>query len=311
MMHMGALFRSRAWSLLEPDYSHECILSGFGDFGGSDYAGAARTSDGNTIIVYLPTKRTVTVDLTKISGVQAKAWWFQPGTGIANLIGTFPATGEMQFTPDTSGDWVLVIDNADADLPPPGSSNEPVPVELLGFFASVSEARITLHWTTASESGNYGFDIHRSVQGRDFERIGFSPGKGTVSTPTIYAYVDSNVTKGTYFYRLTQTDLDGHTRVVSSLTVDVAGPREFQLHQNYPNPFNPRTTLSYALTESAFVSLKVFGVSGAEITTLVEKTQSAGYYSINFDAMNLSSGIYFYQLRIDGRVLTKKMLLFK
>jgi hypothetical protein len=55
----------------------------------------------------------------------------------------------------------------------------------------------------------------------------------------------------------------------------------------------------------------VFDVSGVEITTLVEKNQSAGHHSISFDAANLSSGVYFYQLRVDGRVFTKKMLLFK
>ena len=63
-----------------------------------------------------------TVDLRQIAGGEAKAWWFNPRDGSAQLIGTFPTTGSQAFTPAASGDWVLVLDNASLDLPAPGVS---------------------------------------------------------------------------------------------------------------------------------------------------------------------------------------------
>ncbi|MFH0736756.1 MAG: T9SS type A sorting domain-containing protein [bacterium] len=90
-------------------------------------------------------------------------------------------------------------------------------------------------------------------------------------------------------------------------------PILYQLFQNYPNPFNPSTKIRYDLPESKFVSLKIYDVVGKEITTLINKVQSAGTYEISFDASmfngGLASGIYFYQLAVDANIITKKMLL--
>ena len=86
----------------------------------------------------------------------------------------------------------------------------------------------------------------------------------------------------------------------------------FDLAQNYPNPFNPTTRISYMLPSSEFVNLKVYDIIGREIQTLVSEVQTAGTYSINFDANELTGGIYFYRLQIgDKFVETKKMLLIK
>ncbi len=84
---------------------------------------------------------------------------------------------------------------------------------------------------------------------------------------------------------------------------------EFELYQNYPNPFNPLTVIRYQLSEGGFVSVKVFDLSGKEISTLVDEVQSPGFYSINFDGSGLASGIYYYQLVTDDVKLTKKLLL--
>ncbi len=86
-------------------------------------------------------------------------------------------------------------------------------------------------------------------------------------------------------------------------------PRESQLQQNYPNPFNPTTRISYSIRESGFVSLKIYDVLGKEIHTLVNEFQAAGTYAVELDANKLSSGAYFYTLRIgDDFVETRKML---
>lgn len=88
-------------------------------------------------------------------------------------------------------------------------------------------------------------------------------------------------------------------------------PARFELKQNYPNPFNPVTKINYQLPVSNFVRLKIYDILGKEIMTLVNEKQNAGSYSVNFDAGNLSSGIYFYQLTTDGYSDTKRMVLIK
>jgi hypothetical protein len=88
-------------------------------------------------------------------------------------------------------------------------------------------------------------------------------------------------------------------------------PSEFNLQQNYPNPFNPSTAISFQLSISGYVSLKVYDVLGNKVTTLVSEVKSAGNYEVKFDASQLSSGIYFYKLQEGSSVETKKMILLK
>lgn len=85
----------------------------------------------------------------------------------------------------------------------------------------------------------------------------------------------------------------------------------YRLFQNYPNPFNPKTTISYEINSAGFVSLIVYDLLGREIKTLVNEEKMPGKYTINFIGDNLSSGIYFYQLRINNYVENKKMILLK
>jgi WD40 repeat protein len=119
-IRLGSLFHSRAWHQLIPDEKHEIVVDGLGEFLGLDYLAAARTSDGVTVIAYLPSRRTFTVDLTKISGKAVAAWWFNPSSGKVIFAGQFPTIGKQEFTPAQEGDWVLVLDDADRHLPAPG-----------------------------------------------------------------------------------------------------------------------------------------------------------------------------------------------
>ncbi len=92
---------------------------------------------------------------------------------------------------------------------------------------------------------------------------------------------------------------------------DLNVPKNYSLSQNYPNPFNPSTVIKYQIPNSTFVSLKVYDILGNEVGTLVNETMNTGSYEIKFDGSNLSSGIYFYQLKTNGYTATKKLILLK
>ena len=100
----------------------ELVIESFDRNGQLVFNEIARTTNGATVIAYVPSQKEITVDLRRITGGEVKAWWFNPREGSAQLIGTFPTTGSQAFTPAASGDWVLVLDNASLDLPPPGGS---------------------------------------------------------------------------------------------------------------------------------------------------------------------------------------------
>lgn len=85
----------------------------------------------------------------------------------------------------------------------------------------------------------------------------------------------------------------------------------FSLSQNYPNPFNPVTRISFSVPKQSFVSLKIYDILGNEVRTLFRGVKSTGSYTINYDASELSSGIYFYRIQADNFTDIKKMTLLK
>jgi len=86
---------------------------------------------------------------------------------------------------------------------------------------------------------------------------------------------------------------------------------DFELHQNYPNPFNPSTSVQYAISSRQFVTIKVYDILGKEVATLVNEVKPAGEYKVEFNAVNLPSGIYFYRIQAGSYINTKKMILLR
>ena len=155
------------------------------------------------------------------------------------------------------------------------------------------------------------------------------------TSPCIGAAIDSILVGSTMYY-CPPIDFEGNPRPNPSGSMPDIGayespegivgveedlsllPTEYALYQNYPNPFNPTTTIKYSIpsvisTEgrNLKVTLKVFDVLGNEISTLVETEKPIGSYEVEFDAINLSSGVYFYQLNAGSFVETKKMVLLR
>jgi len=88
-------------------------------------------------------------------------------------------------------------------------------------------------------------------------------------------------------------------------------PKSFALQQNYPNPFNPSTKIRFELPASGFVSIKLYDVLGREVAVLVNENLTAGVKEVDYNAVNLPSGVYFYTIKTGSFVDTKKMVLTK
>ena len=203
-----------------------------------------------------------------------------------------------------------------------GPNDAVLPVELSSFIASVSGRDVILNWSTTSELNNSGFEIERldlrngSSGNSNWNKIGSISGNGTTTSQSNYSFSDKNLAAGNYSYRLKQIDFNGNFEYFNlSNDVNIGVPNNFALSQNYPNPFNPTSKINYELPVDSKVSIKLFDMSGREVMTILNETKTAGYYSVNFNGANLSSGVYFYRISADGNgktfVATKKMALIK
>ena len=85
----------------------------------------------------------------------------------------------------------------------------------------------------------------------------------------------------------------------------------FGLDQNYPNPFNPSTTINYSIKQAGAVTINVYNPMGQKVATLVNETKAAGHYSVRWNAESHASGMYYYRLKANIEVITKKMTLIK
>ncbi len=117
---------------------------------------------------------------------------------------------------------------------------------------------------------------------------------------------------GKYNYRLKQIDFNGNYEYFNlGNEVGIGIPAKYDLAQNYPNPFNPTTNINYDIPFDGRVSIKIFDMSGREVLILVNDIQPAGYYTVNFNGTNLSSGAYFYILKSGNFAESKRMMLVK
>ena len=193
----------------------------------------------------------------------------------------------------------------------------PLPVELTSFTSNIAGRDINLNWTTATELNNSGFEIQKQysitgTQYSDWSKIAFLKGNGTKNTPTNYSFQDKNLNMGKYKYRLKQIDYNGNFEYHNmNGVVEISAPSKFDVSQNYPNPFNPTTKIDYQVPENGKVKLIIYDMLGKEIKNLVNETEQAGFYSIEFNAGSLASGMYIYRLSFDGGnnkfLITKKM----
>ncbi|MDD5360910.1 MAG: T9SS type A sorting domain-containing protein [Ignavibacteria bacterium] len=229
------------------------------------------------------------------------------------------------FTPYTSSTSAVNIMHIDAyysgakvngnasvyTISPAGSvyklQDSPLPVEMASFTYSTSGRNVNLKWITSMEQNNAGFEVYRINDGLDkntisnWTKVGFVQGKGTVNGNTEYNFTDNGLNTGKYDYRLKQIDYNGNFQFYNlNGLVNIGTPSKISLGQNYPNPFNPVTTIGYEIPQDSKVTMKVYDITGKQITSLVNESQTAGYHTVKFDASGFSSGMYFYKIFVSG-----------
>jgi hypothetical protein len=191
-----------------------------------------------------------------------------------------------------------------------------LPIQLASFVGSYVGNSAKLEWSTVSEVNNYGFNVQRR-NGDNYVTIGFVAGKGTTVEPQSYSFVDKDA-HGSIEYRLEQIDNNGLNTYFGPIMVNPNSvdneivPALFKLNQNYPNPFNPSTKISFSLANDNYTTLKIYNILGVEVATLYAENAEAGkLYTINFDAKNFPSGLYFSKLVSGNNVEVRKMVLMK
>jgi hypothetical protein len=193
--------------------------------------------------------------------------------------------------------------------------SSPVPIQLASYTASLIRGNdVEVVWHTVSETNNYGFEVLRKRGNLgDWRKLTFLQGHGTTLVPQSYSYMDRSVPIGTYSYRIRQIDLDGKSETFPEMEVNVGlEPGKFVLAQNYPNPFNPTTTIEFVVPQAGWVILKVYNMLGQEVATLQDgNVEGNKVYATEFNAGGLASGLYYYQLRGAGTILTQRMLLLR
>lgn len=217
--------------------------------------------------------------------------------------GSTPKTLETQLKFSSTGNGVN-----------PSTAGNPIafPVELSSFTAAIQNKAVVLNWVTATEINNYGFEVEKSFDKVNWNKIAFKNGYGNSNSVKDYTYTDNEITKnGIYYYRLKQIDNNGDFEYSNIVEVNVNIPIKFEVSQNYPNPFNPVTNISFNLPEANNVTLYIFNAIGQQIKTINAGYKEAGKHTIEFDGSSLNSGVYFYKVEAGNNSMIRKMALIK
>lgn len=272
MEYMQRLFVSRYWHTLQPDFNHGVLTAGYGAVGTTSYATAAANK--TSIIAYLPSRREVSVNTSVLDGEFVNAWWYNPSDGSAIFVGSF-AKGNMTITPPSTGDWVLVVDDASQNFPAPGGgrpntdvppppSTPAAPSNLVASPTSASA--VTISWTDNSRNET-GFRLERSVGAEPFILI-------TTTTGTSFSDEDLNAST-VYTYKVKAFNADGesaYSNEDTAKTYDAEGP--------VPMPPQAPSNLLAQGSSSSTVEITWDDNSTNELGFKLERTTGSGSFAI-------------------------------
>ena len=181
----------------------------------------------------------------------------------------------------------------DSDIEVGYSVDNLAPMSPLNLIARQSNGSVILEWLPCQDADLKQYILYRGWQTNQMQEF-----TRTIQT----SFVDPIPLGIGAVYGIRAEDIHGNlsevrfATVVTGIEKEAQLPTEYQLDQNYPNPFNPKTTLKYSLPEESYVTLTIYNIMGQSIVTLIDGVESAGYKSLDWDAMGVASGIYFYRL---------------
>ncbi|MEO7310519.1 MAG: T9SS type A sorting domain-containing protein [Chitinophagaceae bacterium] len=174
-------------------------------------------------------------------------------------------------------------------------TNYALPVSLLSFTVLQKENTVELHWTTATEIQNKGWEIERTfVTGTTvaaWQNLGFVNGHGNTVAVSAYLFTDASLSSGTYQYRLKQVDADGHFKYSPIVSVTISGKKGLALSL-YPNPVKGNATIHFFLPETTAVTWTIFDAAGHFVKLISDMSLDAGEHSRLLEAAGLSQGKY-------------------
>jgi hypothetical protein len=212
--------------------------------------------------------------------------------------------------------------------------DNPLPVTLSSFTAVFDGEVPVLHWETASEINNSGWNVYRSVEQQASGSMQMNSvlieGKGTIAGAAQYEYIDlcDYDYDLFYYYWLESVDYSSNTELYGPIALFIPLPENdnnspdmpvtYGLHPNCPNPFNPSTELSFTLDYDSKVTLEIYNIKGKKLITLIEDAAVAKSERKSFvwdgkdsEGNSCASGIYFYKLRTNREVFIRKMIMAK
>ena len=246
----------------------------------------------------------------RISLTNSVSWVLTGSTVTVATSAQYPSNLNV-YLPTNTNIWTLrtVVYNL---------SGTPLPVELSSFTSAAQGRTVVLNWSTKTEKNSNVFEVERSlVASTSWSTVGTVKAAVLSNSTKNYSYSDTKLQSGKYQYRLKMVDNDGSFAYSSVEATEVAIPKDFAVSQNYPNPFNPSTKIDYQVPVDAKVILEVYNIAGQKVIELVNQEQSAGYYTVDFGASKLSSGVYVYRLTASDKAIgnnfssIKKMTLLK
>ncbi len=221
---------------------------------------------------------------------------------ISSLAGNLNVAFRMRFKSDAN---TVAAGLAVDDFEISGPTNAPLPVTLISFTGKTEENFNLIEWKTASEILNKGFELQRSVNGKDFDAIGFVKGAGSTTTLQEYNFKDDEVENRLYYYRLKQEDFNGEYKFSNIIAVNRklnASGVEFI----YPSPFTETLNIVINKKLEDPLVITLFDLSGKKI--FEKQVAPADYYfSVDMKPYNLSQGTYLINIKAGENIFTQKL----
>jgi hypothetical protein len=172
----------------------------------------------------------------------------------------------------------------------------------------------TFKWNKVKNADQYSI---QTSEDQTFASIFIADSSFSDTVKILWTFSEGQI----YYWRVKAKNIAGYGpwSEVSNFIASVTGvndeekgiPTEYSLSQNYPNPFNPSTKIEFALPQSGLTKITIYNILGGEVQTLINKVLEAGYHEINFDASNLTNGVYLYRIQTGNFIKTKKLILLK